>query len=130
MVKGNPRSDAPPRNPEYPFAVGGESFIPAAMPVFQNGQEAKLSLFTYNFGGGAKPLPLELRSEVVAPDGQTRPAALRVATESGGERAGGRKLRAIFKPEGLPPGRYVLKVAVSDSATKKTADSFSVFEVK
>jgi hypothetical protein len=130
MVRGSPRPDAPARAVEYPFAVAGESFIPAALPALRNGEEAKLSLFTYNFGGGSQPAPLEVRAEVVGSDGQGRSAALRLTRESNGEKGGGRKLQMTFKPEGLAPGRYALKVAVADGASRRSAESFGLFEVK
>jgi len=34
MIKPNPRAGASPAPVEYPFAVGGDAFIPAALPVF------------------------------------------------------------------------------------------------
>jgi hypothetical protein len=130
MVRGNPRSDAPPRVFDYPFAVGGDSFVPAALPALSNGTEAQVAIFTYNFGGGAKPAALQVKSEIVGPDGKAHPVELKVAKQSDFERGGGRKLLLAFKPEGLVPGRYELKVAVSDPASKATGESGSAFEIK
>ena len=53
-----------------------------------------------------------------------------VVRRSDVERGGGRKLVLDFKPLGLPPGRYALKVDVTDPASKKTAQASSRFEVQ
>ncbi len=127
MVKGTPRPDAPPHNAEYPFAVAGESFIPAADPQLANGSETQVAVMAYNLPEGAAPL--DLRSEVVGPDGRSRPATVSIAKRSDGERGGGRKLLVKFKPEGLTPGAYRLKVAVS-GVGGKTFESVGAFEIR
>ncbi|MGH9368753.1 MAG: hypothetical protein ACRD3M_13890, partial [Thermoanaerobaculia bacterium] len=130
MVRGNPRADAPPRPADYPFAVAGESFIPAAMPRLSGGAGAQVTVVAYNFPGGEKPAPLDVRAEIVGPDGKLRPAEAAVSRRSDIERGGGRKVVLDFQPQGLAPGRYALKVAVTDPASKKTAESSSPFEVR
>jgi hypothetical protein len=129
MAKANPRPDAPPRVADYPFAIAGESFIPAARPALANGAEARVALFTYNFGGSEKDAPLQVRSEVVGADGSSRPVELKLARESSGERGGGRKLLFTFQPSGLSPGAYALKIAVAGPAGK-SAESAAPFEVQ
>jgi VWFA-related protein len=129
MVRGNPRVDAPPRPVDYPFAVAGESFIPAAAPVLSQGAAARVAVVIYNFGASAKPEPLEVRAEIVGADGKSRPADVTVIRRSDIERGGGRKIVLDFKPQGLSAGRYALKVAVTDPASKKTAQASSLFEV-
>jgi VWFA-related protein len=128
MTKAAPRPDAAARAPDYPFAVAGESFIPAALPALGNGTETRVAVFTYNFGGTEKDA-LQVRSEIVSADGSTRPVELKLARDSAGERGGGRKLLFTFKPEGLSPGRYALKVAVAGPAGK-SAEQAAPFEVK
>ena len=88
MTKANPRADAATRPADYPFAVAGESFIPAALPVLGNGAESRVAVFTYNFGGAEKDA-LQVRSEIVSADGSTRPVELKLARESA-RRAGRR----------------------------------------
>jgi VWFA-related protein len=127
MVKGTPRPDAPRKEAEYPFAVGGQSFIPSALPAVVNGTETKVALAAYNFAGSGKPL--SLRAEILGADGAARPVTVASPKQSDGERDGGQKIAFAFKPEGLAPGRYVLKVAVSDEAGKN-AESMSAFEVR
>ncbi len=130
MMRANPRADAPARAADYPFAVSGEPFIPAALPEVSGGAATSVAVFTYNFGGGTKPGALAVTGQVVGADGQARPAALTVVKESDVERGGGRKVMLSFKPEGLTPGRYTLKVAVADPATKAAGEAASAFEVK
>jgi VWFA-related protein len=129
MVRGSPRADAPPRPVDYPFAVAGESFIPAAAPVLPQGAPARVAVVIYNFGVSAKPEPLEVRAEIVGADGKSRPADVTVLRRSDIERGGGRKVVLDFRPQGLSAGRYALKVAVTDPASKKTAEASSPFEV-
>lgn len=130
MVRGNPRSDAPPRPADYPFAIAGESFIPAALPTLSGGGGTQVAVVAYNFGVPAKPEALDVRAEVVGADGKSRPASVTVSRRSDIERGGGRKVVLDFKPTGLSQGRYVLKVAVTDPASKKTAEASSPFEVQ
>ncbi len=129
MVRGNPREDAPPRPADYPFVVAGESFVPAASAVVNPGAPARVAVVAYNFGVSAKPEPLEVRAEVVGADGKSRPADVTVVRRSDVERGGGRKVVLDFKPQGLAAGRYALKVALTDPASKKTAGASSPFEV-
>ena len=130
MVRGNPRSDAPPRPVDYPFAVAGESFIPSALPVLANGGQAQVGVFAYNLGAGAKPAALDVRSEIVGPDGHATPLTLTMTKSSDAERGGGRKLLLAFAPAGLAPGRYALRVALTDPVTHASAENSSAFEVK
>ena len=129
MVRGNPREDAPPRPADYPFVVGGESFVPAASAVVSPVAPARVAVVAYNFGVSAKPEPLEVRAEVVGADGKSRPADVTVVRRSDVERGGGRKVVLDFKAQGLAAGRYALKVALTDPASKKTAGASSPFEV-
>ncbi len=130
MVRGNPRPDAPPRPADYPFAIAGESFIPSAMPTLARGAAAEVAVVAYNFPVGEKPAPLDVRAEIIGADGKSRPAPVTVSRRSDIERGGGRKVVLGFKPEGLAPGRYALKVALTDPASKKSAEASSAFEVR
>ena len=131
MVRGAPRADAPPRPADYPFAIAGDSFIPSAVGSISASDTARVAVVAYNFGtAAAKPEPLDVRAEVVGADGKSRPAPVTVASRSDIERGGGRKVVIDFKPQGLTPGRYALKVAVTDPVSKKTAEASSPFDVK
>ncbi len=131
MVRGAPRADAPPRPADYPFAVAGDSFIPSVLGSVSAGESARVAVVAYNLGApAAKPEPLDVRAEIVGADGKSRPAAVTVASRSDVERGAGRKVVLDFKPQGLAPGRYALKVAVTDPTSKKSAEASSAFEVK
>ena len=127
MIKPNPRAGASPAPVEYPFAVGGDSFIPAALPVVAKGATAQVAVVTYNFTPGSDPL--QVVPEVVGPDGQPRKTDVQVVRRSDRERGGARVLVLAFKPDGLEPGRYALRVRVSDRA-QKTAEASGAFEVR
>jgi VWFA-related protein len=130
MVRGHPRADAPPRAADYPFAIAGESFIPAALAEVPGRGASKIAVVAYNFGGQASMQPLDVRGEIVGADGKSKAARVQVAQRSDVERGGGRKVILDFQAEGLAPGRYALRVAVSDPATKKTAEASAPFEVR
>jgi VWFA-related protein len=126
MVKTNPRPNPSAVSLEYPFAIGGEAFIPAALPVVASGSVAQIAVVTYNFAPGSDPL--QVLPEVLGPEGKPRKADIQVVRRSDRERGGARTLLLSFKPEGLEPGRYALRVRVSDRA-QKSAEASAEFEV-
>ncbi|HEY2797826.1 MAG TPA: VWA domain-containing protein [Thermoanaerobaculia bacterium] len=130
MVRATPRADAPARPADYPFALAGESFIPAALPRLDNGADARIAVVAYNFGSSGKPAPLAVDLRIVGADGKEMPAAAKAEKASDLERGGGQKRFYSFHPSGLPPGRYALKVVVTDTATHSSAESASPFDIK
>ena len=82
-----------------------------------------MAVVTYNVS--ANVAALSVKGEVVSADGQARAVPLKIVKASDVERGGGRKLMLSWKPEGLAPGRYVLKVAVSGAGENSAA-----FEVR
>ena len=130
LVKTPARSEEALRLAGYPFAVAKESFVPAADAVLAGGSDAQVVLMTYNFSQGPEAVPLQVQSAAVDEAGHVHPVGLRLVNRSDGERFGGRDLLFSFRPEGLPPGRYHLKVTVSDTLGPKTAESASAFEIQ
>jgi hypothetical protein len=130
MVRATPRADAPQRPSDYPFALGGDSFIPAALPALGNDADARIAVVAYNFGAPGSPAPLAVDLRVVGADGRETPAAAKPEKSSDVERGGGQKRLYVFHPTGLAPGRYALKVVVTDTATHATAESASPFEIR
>jgi VWFA-related protein len=130
MVRTAPRADGSTVAPEYPFAIEGEGFLPAALPVVTSKAPAKVAVVTFNFGGAQKPEPLQVLAEVVGPDGKTRPIDVQTVSRSDKERNGSRSLWLAFKPEGLEPGLYVLKVRASDRVSRRSAEASTAFEVR
>ena len=83
-----------------------------------------------DFYRAAGPLAETHLAEIVGADGKSRPAPVTVSQRSDFERGGGRKVVLAFKAEGLAPGRYALKVALTDPGSQKTAENASAFEVR
>jgi hypothetical protein len=67
---------------------------------------------------------------IVGADGKETPAAARPEKSSDVERGGGQKRLYSLHPSGLAPGRYALKVVVTDTATHSSAESASPFEIR
>ncbi len=130
MVKAKPRPDASLHHADYPFAIGADSFIPAALAVIRAGSTAQVTVVTYNFGTAGKSEPLQVLPEVLGPDHKPRKVDVQVVKRSDQQKDGSRALLLSFKPEGLEAGRYDLKVRVSDRVTRKTAEASSGFEVR
>ena len=128
MVRTSPRADASKVAPDYPFAIGGDSFLPAAWPVLTSKAAAQVAVMTFNFGGAAEPL--QILAEVVGADGKTRQVDVQTVRRADRERNGGRALLLSFKADGLAPGPYVFKVRASDRVSRKSAEAATAFEVR
>lgn len=127
MVKGKSRSDAD-TSAEYPFAIGGESFIPTALAGVKNGGTTHVCLIAYNFPGEVSGL--QFTGRVLGVDGQAHgKAELKLLKASDRERQGARKLLLEFHPTGLDPGRYALVLNLKDPGTGKAAETMSTFDV-
>jgi VWFA-related protein len=127
MIKGKSRSDADAAA-EYPFAIGGESFIPTALAGVKNGGTTQVCLIAYNFPGEATGL--RYTGRILGVDGQAHGRVdLKLLKASDRERQGARKLLLEFHPTGLDPGRYALVVKLQDPGTGKAAETMSTFDV-
>ena len=112
--------------PEYPFIIGQEPFIPASKPVLAANQGVKVAVMAYNLGNG------DIRAEagVLRADGQPIAGGALELTER--QRGGGRgpdRLVGTFTPSGLPPGEYLLRVTVTDGSSGATQSSSIPFVV-
>jgi VWFA-related protein len=132
MVKAGPRADAPARATEYPFSVGGDSFIPSALPVLVRGAPAQVqvTVMTFNFGASERVEPLQLLAEILGSDGKPRKVDVQIVRRSDKEPNGARAALLSFKPAELEPGRYLFKVRVSDRVSQRTAEASTAFEVR
>jgi len=130
MVKSNPRADAASHRSDYPFALGSDSFIPAALGVVHSGATAQVTVVTYNLGSPGGGEPLQVLPEVLGPEGKPRKVDVQVIKRSDQQRDGSRALQLALNPQGLEAGRYELKVRVSDRVSRKTAEASSGFEVR
>lgn len=128
MVKAKPR-DATQPAPEYPFAIAGESFIPAALADIRSGQEAQVCLIAYNFGAPSDAL--EYTGRILGVDGRARgKLELALLKTSDRERQGARKVLLRFRPSGLDPGRYALAINVKDPKSGKSSESSFPFDIQ
>lgn len=95
----------------YPFTVNGDPYIPSARPALASHQEARFCLVAYNLGG-----ELLLDGQVLGGDGEVildgGEISLVERTVTGID--GLDKLLATFRPNGLDPGDYTLRVALRD----------------
>ncbi|MFN2385515.1 MAG: VWA domain-containing protein [Thermoanaerobaculia bacterium] len=127
LVKGRSRSAQPAG--EYPFSIGGESFVPAALADVHSGEEAQVCVIAYNFAGN--PDPLQYSGRVLGLDGRPHgKVELKLVKASDREREGARKLLLRFRPAGLEPGRYALAIQLKDPRSGKTAESSVPFDVQ
>ncbi len=127
MVKGKSRSDAEAAS-EYPFAIGGESFVPAALAGLKNGGTSQVCVIAYNFPGESNGL--QYAGHVLGVDGrQHGKVDLKLVKASDRERQGARKLLFEFHPTGLDPGRYALVMKLLDPGTGKSSETMSTFDV-
>jgi len=113
---------------EYPFAIQGESFVPAALAETKNGEKSRVCLIAYNFPPGGA---LEYSARAIGVDGRPHGRVeLALLRESEGEREGARKLMLEFRPSGLDPGRYALSVKLLDPKTGKASESSVSFDMQ
>lgn len=128
MVKARPRS-AEEEAADYPFAIGGEAFVPAALAGLRSGEPAKVCLIAYNFGGTA---PLSYTGRILGVDGKPhgKVSLELVKASEKGERAGARKYLVTFRPSGLDPGRYALAVTLLDPKTGQSSEASFPFDVR
>ncbi len=127
LVKGKPRAlDDPALG--YPFAIGGEAFIPTALASMRSGAAAQVCLVAYNFSSDASALSYAGR--ILGVDGRAHgKAELTLLRASDRERGGEHKLLLQFRPSGLDPGRYALAVRLQDPKTGRTSESSFPFDV-
>jgi len=130
MVKADRARAVSSAPPEYPFAVGGTSYLPAAGPVIARGAASQVAVVTFNFGDREQPEPLELSANVMGPDGAPRDVDVHVLRRSDREHDGARSLVLYFNALRLEPGRYVLRVEVKSSASQQSERSEAAFEVR
>ena len=127
MVKAKPRQNEDPKA-EYPFAIAGESFIPAALASLRSGDSTQVCLMAYNFPSNATAITYAGRAMGV--DGKAHgKVELKLVKASDQEHVGERKLLLQVRPSGLDPGRYALAVKLLDPQTGKSVESSVPFDV-
>ena len=128
LVKGKAR-DTLPAAAEYPFAIAGESFIPAALADIRSGGETQVCLIAYNFGSGEESL--QYTGRILGVDGRPKGKLdLELLKASNRERQGARKVLFKFRPIGLEPGRYALAINVRDPQSGKSSEASFPFDIQ
>ncbi|RPH54869.1 VWA domain-containing protein, partial [bacterium] len=113
MTRENQEAGQPQK--PYPFMQKDQPYIPASKPVLAAGQDAAVSLVTYNLGAG----DLTADAKVMSLDGKDMGTGqIKVLSREGGGAAGPDRLAATFRPPSLQPGEYVLQVTVSNPEGK------------
>lgn len=118
----NPRK---PKDPMFPFVVGKDEFyLPRALPQIASGGDARLCWLTYGLGAGN----LAVQGQVFTAGGEEVPGATaRLVDRSQFDQAGLERLTVEFKAPKLAPGEYVLRLSVTDPATKAVTSSVASF---
>jgi VWFA-related protein len=104
-----------PKDVPYPFQIQQEPYIPAAAPVLQPGQEARLSLIGYHLQPGV----LKADARILRSDGQELGENGQIVVKERQPGAAANepdRLAATFRPPALQPGEYLLLVTLSDKA--------------
>lgn len=119
VVRELPRGEQ--KDASYPFIVGRQAYVPAAMPSLRSGEAAPVALVGYNLGDGQ----VEARARIQTPDGRDLGSGeLRLAGRDAGDGSGPEVLKAVFRaPQGLAPGQYRLIVTVSGQGGSETGIS-------
>jgi hypothetical protein len=98
------------KQPDYPFLLKKEPYIPANRPLLAEGKETRMELVGYNLGSGE----LKAKSRILDKDGkEMAPAEVRVVDREAGAPD---RLLATFRPPKLAPGEYLLQVTVTNGA--------------
>lgn len=129
MVKAKPRG-ANAVAGEYPFSIGGESFIPTALAgTSKSGEPMQVCLIGYNFPDETPDL--QYTGKAIGVDGKAHGRVeMQLVKASDHERTGARKMLLQVRTWGLDPGRYALNVKLEDRKAGRSAESSFPFDVK
>lgn len=127
MVRGRSRDTA--ELARYPFAIGADSFVPAASPNIKSGDARQICLIAHNFEG--ELAEIRYTGRILGEDGRPHGhAELELVKASNDERESGRMFLLQFRPSGLDPGRYALAVKLLDSKSGRFSESSFHFDVQ
>jgi VWFA-related protein len=125
MVRG--KGHAPEqRAGSYPFSIGGEAFVPAALPNVKSGDLREICVYAHNFGSEVSDI--KYTGRILGEDGRPHGRAELHLVRAGADEPGGQALLLQFTPHGLDPGRYALAVKLQN-ATGKSSESVLSFDV-
>jgi VWFA-related protein len=92
----------------YPFMLGETPYVPAARAVVPASGQAQMAMVVYNLPAGVE---LRVEAEVSTLDGKRVGAGMVSGlTRAKADAPGVERLSAMFKPQGLAPGLYSLRL--------------------
>jgi hypothetical protein len=104
----------------YPFMARQQPFVPASRPALAAGAEVPLALVGYDLGAG----DLKADARILAADGkEVGSGGVRILQREAATAEGPDRLLAAFRPPGLPPGEYTLRVTLTGAAGPAGASS-------
>ena len=125
MVRG--KGHAPPQQASaYPFSIGGEAFVPAALPNVKSGDLREICVYAHNFGSEVSDI--KYTGRILGEDGRPHGRAELHLVRAGADEPGAQALLLQFTPHGLDPGRYSLAVKLQN-ASGKSSESILPFDV-
>ncbi len=110
----------------YPFMLGGQPFLPAALPVLVPSSESAAILLGYGLAAGE----LGIAGRVLADRQPSRVAAVSIGERAPGPEGGADGITVRVDPGELPVGEYRLEITVTDPATGLAASSIAPFQVR
>lgn len=111
MVREQPQAEQQSDWMVYPFTIHGEPFVPAVAPVLGPEQEIDLCLIAYNLGVEE----LEISGTVLSAEGsEVSTGAFELTDHIIATQSGIDKMVVRFRPQGLDPGRYTLRLDLVD----------------
>jgi len=91
------------------LSIGGQPFVPKSKLTLSNASEQRIVLLLYQM----PPEDLGVTPAILAPDGTTKEAALKLVGRTSADPSGVSRLVFDFKPEGLAQGQYTLQFTVT-----------------
>ncbi len=111
----------------YPFTVSGEPYVPAAVPVLGKGSRETICIVAYHLRGEEPVVRIQVLDDEWN-EAEGGDFSLQERTVTG--ISGLDKLMATFRPKGLAPGSYRLRILLTDPASGQMADSTAPFLVE
>ena len=109
----------------FPFMRADEPYIPAALPVVTQDGEAEVLLVTYDLGDG----PVSIYTEAIDLLGASFDVSSMRLLDRHSAQDRQDVLTALFRPRGLPAGRYTLLVTVANDRTGRAHTNSIAIEV-
>ena len=115
---------------EVLLAPAGGELVPAALPEVRAGSPARVSIVAYNFSDPSEGT-LKIGAQVLSSEGHpVGQGEIELLGKSLADGEGKQVLLVGFRPDGLSPGRYALRVFLQDAATGRGGHASTPFVVR